>query len=461
MQAGQLELVAQTELLHHILSHILMLFSNSGVVSLNKSTEVKGLLIVHLVLCVSANSFVLMILGNSNSLMNSSHQVCTILVNNRASTAVSIQLTCEARNTLHMSQTDACHLVSKQSSVVRSNGGILTSLIQSNLRSKYGNHRTLLASCPVILNNSLNLLRILHVDLNLQSSILNLIVLYAQASVSLCSRTSILIPLVTSEQRHISKVVGIYVRRIEVVVSPQILNESNLSRIITIVVGTRTCTLEVNLLLKGILIETALLNNIPSSSRNIKLVGLKIVEAGSLNTMVVTIGDEYEAAEAALNEIVQHIYLSRKSVNSITQFLKIIPKLLNLIVLQFLNFCISIVLQLSTKIINSLLNSISHLVLGDDILSLKSLNALLEDIQSIELLFDIIDGSELRPITFFETLLEFLKNYQTVSQQLVLRSNLSINLGNFLSVSCNINLLVKFCFQILDVTDYILQMLDT
>ena len=360
-----------------------------------------------------------------------------------------------------MSQTDASHLVSKQSSVVRSNGGVLTSLIQSNLRSKYGNHRTLLASCPVILNNSLNLLRILHVDLNLQSSILNFVVLHFQTSICLSSRTSILIPLVASEQRNIGEVVGIYVRRIEVVVSPQVLNESNLSRIITIVVGTRTCTLEVNIYLFRILIVTTLLNNIPSSSRNIKLVGLKIVEAGSLNTMVVTIGDEYEAAEAALNEIVQHIYLSRKLVNSITQFLKIIPKLLNLIVLQLLNFCISIVLQLSTKIINSLLNSISHLVLGDDILSLKSLNALLEDIQSIELLFDIIDGSELRPITFLETLLEFLKNYQSVGQQLVLRSNLSINLGNFLSVSCNINLLVKFCFQILDVTDYILQMLDT
>ena len=395
-----------------------------------------------------------MSLGNRGSFVYGSHHVADRNRslsgrNDSANAAVRVLLTGSMSVVVDVSQTQVGQLVSEERSVVRGNGGVLTLLVQRNLRSKDGNHRLVLTFSPVVLRNGLDLLGIFHVELHVQDTIGNLPALNAQTSVSLGGRTGVLEPLVAREHVNRCEVIGVHVRGVQVVLSPQILNESHLRAVVAVVYGASGCSSKVDACLFLLVEVAASFLLVPSSSGNIlEGVSLEVVEAGSFDTVVVAIGNEHEAAEAVLHEHVQHVHLSLQSVNLLREFIELL--------FQLRDFLIGVSLRVGDSLSLSLGDSVGELFLhfvhgrgelslqtGDlllklllvgslQVIVLDSLDTGLELLHSVKLLLEVQNGSLASRNLVFQTLLQIFDSLEVFAKILFDGLELSVDLSNLL-----------------------------
>ena len=451
-QLGEFELVLEAELLEFLSGHSLVLAIEHRPVSFNQRGEVEGLLVVDLVLSVSQDICIIVIRGNLNCLVNGSHYVAVDVTN----AAVGVLLTRSMSIVIDVSNAEIGHLVSEERSVVRGNGGVLTSLVQRNLRSKDGNHRLILTFCPVSINNSLDLLGILHVDLDIEDTVLHVPVLHRETSVSLRSRTGVLIPLVARKDIHFREVVNVNIRRVEVVLCPKVFDQSDLNRIVTVVSGARTNASGIRLF--RVLVVAALLLNVPLSFGNIVVLeSFQIVEAGSLDAVVVSLGDEHQAAEAVLHEHVQNVHLCLQSVNLLRESLEVALQGLDVAfsgrhaILQSVN----LILQSLLGIVNLLLEF--SLVGSLQIVVFDSLYALLKVFQSFLLLCEVGLNSLAGCDFVFQTLLQHVDALESITEVGLDGFEFAIDVGNLLVELALVNLVVlQVNNQGIDVLDSLL-----
>ena len=350
------------------------------------------------------------------------------------------------------------HLVSEERSVVRGNGGVLTSLVQRNLRSKDSNHRLLLTFCPVVFNNSLNLLGILHVDLDIEDTILHVPILHRKTSVSLRSRTGVLEPLVARENFHFREVVNVNVRRVEVVLCPKVFDQSNLGGIVAVVQRASASSSEVNVLLLRVVVVAALLLNVPLSSGNIVVLeSFQIVEAGSLDAVVVSLGDEHQAAEAVLHEHVQNVHLFLKSVNFVRKLLEIVLQSLDVAFSSRHALCkgVDLILQSLLGIVNLLLEF--SLVGSLQVVTFNLGDTTFELCQSFFLLFEVSFNSLAGCDFVFQTLLQTFDALESITEVGLDGFEFAIDVGNLLVELALVNLVVlQVNNQGIDVLDSLL-----
>ena len=455
-QSREFELVTETELLEFLSGHSLVLAIERCPVSFNQLGEVEGLLVVHDVLCVGLSLRIVVVLGERHCFVNSCHHVVVQFAN----AAVGIHLTRSigVGSLVDVGDAEIGHLVSEERSVVRGNGGVLTSLVQRNLRSKDGNHRLILTCSPIVFNNSLDLLGILHVDLDFQLAILHFPILHRETSISLLSRTGVLIPLVARENFHFREVVNIDIRRVEVVLCPKVFDQSNLGGVVAVVQRASASSSEVNVLLFRVVVVAALLLNVPLSFGNIVVLeSFQIVEAGSLDAVVVSLGDEHQAAEAVLHEHVQNVHLCLQSVNLLRESLEVALQGLDVVfsgrhaIFQSVN----LILQSLLGIVNLLLEF--SLVGSLQIVGFDSLDALLKIFQSNLLLCEVGFNSLAGNDFVFQTLLQHFDALESITEVGLNGFEFAIDVGNLLVELALVNLVVlQVNNQGIDVLDSLL-----
>ena len=156
IQIGQLILVSQTIFLHLSSGQDSVLTSSRGVVSLNQFREIQRVVPVHRVLR-----------SESGSLLDSCHQVSLVICSSVQSALAAV---CVQNTSLHISlmlvgKTELLDGVANDSSVVRSNSGILVTLSQSQLSSE-DSHLAVIG----IGVNHLHLIRISSLQVDLQDT---------------------------------------------------------------------------------------------------------------------------------------------------------------------------------------------------------------------------------------------------------------------------------------------------
>ena len=343
-----------------------------------------------------------------------------------------------------MRQTYIAVDVSIQSSIVRSDQSILLSIVtlEGNLCCEDSNHWLLSRSLSTLLwhNNALqtlehalNLIRILNIKLYAQDAVLNLIdalafLILLSCDLSLRS-TSQNVRFVSVNNLNIIEVLNDNVRRIQVIVCPEIHHAGVLSAVIAaiLMIGASTSlhqSIVRNLIIKclaAILITASFLLVISGLSQSV-LESLEIVEACSLNSPIVCIGNEYQATQTLLNENV-------KNVDAIESLVDLIRHLLHLTLNISTSTCV--VADQSAELLELALNAGKSL-LESWVDFLEVVNKCLD---SSDLRLQVTISSLTSCFLIAKTSLQISNTCQSLTEVSLNRLHLSIEISNGLFVS--------------------------